>query len=386
MDSLPRRGLRRTNDTMRPKHIWMGLALAAMVHGRAAAQLVFEPKSHDFGTILEADGPVGYTFTGKNRGDKPVVIYTITTSCGCTVPSYTREPIPPGGRTEVRVTFDPANRGGSFEKELVIYTTERRKAATLTIRGDVTPRERTVEERFPFAAAGGVRLSQTQFAMGYLYAGVLKQTAIEVLNTSKHPVQLELRMRDSSGLLRLSYPRTLRPGKQGTIRIGCCNPSDAPRYGTQSDVIEVWVDGRCDETLLMGHAIALGARVTEHPPKAELSRRSMAFGVIHPGEEEPKQRLTLYNKGTGPLTLFAAEHDPWVAARIVRGTERLPLDGATLAAGGEAEIEVTLLPGKADYGMMVSTLKLFTNDPDRPMRDLHITATVEARRAERKHK
>ena len=62
------------------------IAAFAALSAAAQARLVFEPDTWDFGTIRESDGRVSHTFTGVNRGDKPLVILDVVTSCGCTAP------------------------------------------------------------------------------------------------------------------------------------------------------------------------------------------------------------------------------------------------------------------------------------------------------------
>ena len=111
---------------------------------------------------------MSHTFTGENRGNTPVVILDVVTTCGCTVPQFTKRPIRPGEKTTVKVTFDPANRPGAFTKELGVYSSERKKVATLTIRGNVTPRMKSTEELYPVDAGGGLRLSTTLNAFSYI--------------------------------------------------------------------------------------------------------------------------------------------------------------------------------------------------------------------------
>ena len=128
---------------------------------RGQQVLSFENPTRDFGTIREADGPVSHTFTGVNRSDKPLVILDVVTSCGCTVPRFSKQPILPGGKTEITVTYDPANRPGIFNKDLTVYSSERKKIATLTVQGSVTPRPKSLEELYPIDAGGGLRLTTT---------------------------------------------------------------------------------------------------------------------------------------------------------------------------------------------------------------------------------
>lgn len=157
-----------------------------------SAQLVFTPDAWDFGRIEESGGRVSHTFTGVNRGERPVVILDVVTSCGCTVPEFSRKPVLPGDSTRVTVTFDPMNRPGIFSKELGVYSSERRRIASLSVSGSVIPREKSVEELYPFEAGGGVRLDATLCAFTYVYQGAQKQMSIGCLNTSDRTVQFEL--------------------------------------------------------------------------------------------------------------------------------------------------------------------------------------------------
>ena len=111
----------------------------------------------------------------------------------------------------------PANRPGSFTKELWVYSSEKRKIATLTVQGSVIPRQKTVEELYPVDAGGGLRLASTLNAFSYIYPGRQVQAAIGYANTSKRPVRLELRPETTSGALRTDYPKQIAPGERGEI-------------------------------------------------------------------------------------------------------------------------------------------------------------------------
>ena len=97
----------------------------------AQSGLVFDRPAWDFGTIRETDGPVTHRFVCRNEGEHPEVILQVTTTCGCTIPRYTRKPILPGEEAEITVTYDPANRPGNFSRELAVFTADRRIAAVL---------------------------------------------------------------------------------------------------------------------------------------------------------------------------------------------------------------------------------------------------------------
>ena len=97
------------------------VAFNIMAAGKGA-EMTFNEKTHDFGTIKEANGPVTHTFEFTNTGGEPLVIINVNASCGCTRPEYPKEPIMPGKKGKVKVTFNPAGRPGEFSKEVKIRT------------------------------------------------------------------------------------------------------------------------------------------------------------------------------------------------------------------------------------------------------------------------
>ena len=185
------------------------IAAFAALSAAAQARLVFEPDTWDFGTIRESDGRVSHTFTGVNRGDKPLVILDVVTSCGCTAPEFSRRPVTPGGTTQITVTYDPTNRPGTFTKELWIYSDERKKIASITVQGNVTPREKSLEELYPVDAGGGLRLAATLSAFSYIYQGRQTQGAIGYANASDRTIRLSLRPQSASGLLSIDAPQRI---------------------------------------------------------------------------------------------------------------------------------------------------------------------------------
>ena len=105
------------------------------------AEATFELKNHDFGTIMEAKGPVTCTFEFTNTGDKPLLIIDATASCGCTRPEYPTKPIKPGKKGKIKVTYSPIGRPGAFTKNVKIKTNGRERSTTLRIKGTVIPKQ-----------------------------------------------------------------------------------------------------------------------------------------------------------------------------------------------------------------------------------------------------
>ena len=105
------------------------------------AEATFDTKSHDFGTIQEAKGPVSCYFEFTNTGDKPLLIIDAAASCGCTRPEYPSKPIKPGKKGKIKVTFSPIGRPGAFKKSVKIKTNGRERTTTLRIEGTVIPKK-----------------------------------------------------------------------------------------------------------------------------------------------------------------------------------------------------------------------------------------------------
>lgn len=73
---------------------------------------------HDYG-MVEYAGNGTCEFVITNTGDEPLVIQSAKASCGCTVPSFPKEPIAPGASETITVKYD-TKRPGSINKSIKI--------------------------------------------------------------------------------------------------------------------------------------------------------------------------------------------------------------------------------------------------------------------------
>ncbi|QIP12052.1 DUF1573 domain-containing protein [Spirosoma aureum] len=97
--------------------------------------LKFAKETHDFGKV-EQGKPVTYVFEFKNAGTDPVVINDATASCGCTKPSWTREPVMPGKTGSVSATFNAA-AAGPFNKSVTVTSNAEGGQTVLYLKGEV---------------------------------------------------------------------------------------------------------------------------------------------------------------------------------------------------------------------------------------------------------
>ncbi|MDA3880934.1 MAG: DUF1573 domain-containing protein [Prolixibacteraceae bacterium] len=116
-----------------------GLFAQEPVQSAAQDSIVFENLVHDYGTITKgADGNTEFKFT--NKGDKPLILSNVRSSCGCTVPSWTKEPVEPGKTGLIKVKYD-TKRVGSFSKSITVSSNAVNSRVVLRIKGNVTQKE-----------------------------------------------------------------------------------------------------------------------------------------------------------------------------------------------------------------------------------------------------
>lgn len=98
--------------------------------------LAFTNETHDFGTVPE--GPAAeHEFKFKNTGREPLILQTVNASCGCTTPSWSKEPVLPGKTGTIKASFATEKRPGGFTKSITVVSNAGTKV--LTIKGNVEP-------------------------------------------------------------------------------------------------------------------------------------------------------------------------------------------------------------------------------------------------------
>jgi len=98
----------------------------------------FTDTLHEFGSIHEGE-KVNYEFTFANNGKTPLVITSAYGSCGCTVPEYPHDPVQPGTKGVIKVTFNSQGKSGHIEKSVTIRTNTLHSVHMLYIKGEVIP-------------------------------------------------------------------------------------------------------------------------------------------------------------------------------------------------------------------------------------------------------
>ena len=99
----------------------------------------FETIEHDFGTINEGD-IVEHTYSFKNTGEAPLIIQSAQGSCGCTVPDWSKDPIPAGGTGFVKAKFDTNGKTNAQNKTVTVTANTWPKQTVLRFKAMVLPK------------------------------------------------------------------------------------------------------------------------------------------------------------------------------------------------------------------------------------------------------
>lgn len=108
---------------------------AAKSKKKAAPALIWDKIEHDFGAIPQGK-PVTAVFKVKNKSKSPMIFTSVNASCGCTTPSYTKEPIAPGKTGEITATYN-ALAPGEFTKQVTVITNLSDEQVVLRLKGKV---------------------------------------------------------------------------------------------------------------------------------------------------------------------------------------------------------------------------------------------------------
>ena len=357
-----------------------GLLLSASLSAQQpnTSQATYKTMSHDFGQIQEAAGPVSFTFEFTNTSQTPFIIENISTTCGCTTPEYSRQPILPGRSGIIEVIYDPTGRAGAFNNPIVVTSNNRRDQVRLSIRGEVVPRPKTVEDLFPFELNGnGLRAVTNNLIFGYMGRGTQKSQTLEIVNNGTAPLQIGYRptpeTRTPASLYRVEIaPATLPPNGRGVVTF-TYDLTGADVYGPLATAILLTVDGQASGRPLSAYATAtdnfaaLSDAEKANAPKANFSSQFHHFGTAGTNKTLSYD-VRITNGGGRPLIIRQVTSN---------GTHISYSLSRTTLAPGETVVLKAVLKTPARPERLSESLSVVVNDPERPMREIRLGANVE---------
>lgn len=110
--------------------------LAAKAKANPLTRVVLSASHYDFGKIKKGE-KVEHTYEISNTGDKPLIITAVKPACGCTAPTYSKDPIMPGQKGNVTLSFDPTNFSGIVNKSAEVFANVDRTPIMLTFSANI---------------------------------------------------------------------------------------------------------------------------------------------------------------------------------------------------------------------------------------------------------
>jgi len=341
----------------------------------ASAQPVMKlsEQDHNFGTFKEEAGPQSYDFIVTNTGNAPLVIQNIVASCGCTTPDWTRTPIPAGGNGKISAKYDPRDRPGQFNKTLSVYTNSKPEIVILVIKGEVVPREKTVEELFTFPV-GSVRFESNHLAFTNIKKTEKKIRVMQLINTSAVPVKVEFDQLPAHLSLKAN-PETLKPGQKGIVE-GTYDATKNAGWGNVSDMVKVKLNGVVQENVyyyisanLVEDFSSLSKEDLESAPVFKVDATTVDLGKMK-GSTSKEVEFKFTNTGKKDLIL-----------RHVRSTcgctaVQQGIAGAGIKPGQSSSIKAVFSSG-GYKGNVTKAIYVYTNDPKNSEVVLMLKADVE---------
>ncbi len=340
----------------------------AMAQGKS--KIAFEEQTHNFGSFKESDGSQTTTFKFKNDGDAPLVLSNVRASCGCTTPKWTREPVAPGEAGEIKVSYNPKNRPGSFNKSVTVTSNASTPTVVLRITGKVEPREKTLAEQFP-RKIGALRVKSNYMSFGKLTMGDNATKELELVNDSDKPVEVGFRTVPKH-LKATAEPTTIPAHSRGKLIVEYDSKA-VDTYGFASHRIYLSLDGSKDYKSSIGVSATIQedfSHLTEeqlaNAPVASFDPKTFDFGEMNQGDKKDCS-FTLTNDGKSELIIRRV--------RSSCGCTAVAPSKKVIAPGESAPINVTF-NSRGKRGRQSKSITVITNDPKNPTTTLRISSNV----------
>lgn len=101
-------------------------------------EMTFETMDHNFGDIMEGQS-VEKTYEFTNSGKNQLLIDRCDVTCGCTVPSFPKEPIAPGDKGVIKVVFNSSGKSGLNHKTVTVFANVKGGSVVLKFTANVIP-------------------------------------------------------------------------------------------------------------------------------------------------------------------------------------------------------------------------------------------------------
>ena len=350
--------------------ICLAVFIAPLMSQTVQPKISFNETTHEFGKFKEADGKVAHKFEFVNTGGSDLIIQNVSASCGCTAPSWTREPIPPGGKGYVAATYNPAGRPGAFRKYVTVISNSNPGSVRLTIAGEVEPKPRTIEDDYRYAM-GPMRLKSNHLAFGNLKNTAKSEKSLEVINNSNEDVKVAFQRVPKHVTIKME-PALLKPKQKGLI-VANYNAPVRNDWGFVIDRMNLDINGTTDRT----YSLVISANIEEDfsalseaelakAPVLSVDNAEFNFGKINQGDKVD-HTYVLTNSGKTDLIIRKV--------KASCGCTAVQPDKTVITPGESVKIK-TVFNSAGKVGNQNKTVTIITNDPKKSKMILWVKGEV----------
>ena len=350
------------------------ISLTAAAQEQLGNGLVIDKSVHDFGDILLESGPVSCTFTIENKGEKPAVIYNVVSSCGCTDVKWTREPIRPGGKGTISVTYSNDEGAYPFDKNLTVYVSEIKKPLILKVRGISHEKKKPLEELYP-NGFGPLGMRDTYIKCGNIEQKGMKSDAVNVANLSDQ--SLEVKFADVSPNLSIRISPNPIPARS-VAEMEFTVHASRDKWGKNDYWATPILNGRTHTAAGGEKKIGIWAFTKEN--FSHLTQQQKENGPI-PMFDESTFSFNKAKQGTEIHAKFKVKNEGKETLQVYKvDVNTCKWSHSTfpaVAPGQEAEFRVHLDTANMPKGEALAIVTLVTNSPLRPIVNLFIAGWLE---------
>lgn len=120
---------------------FLGVFVFSSIIAGAQAVIKFEKTTHDYGKFTESE-PQTYVFKFVNTGNEPLIVHQAFASCGCTVPTFTKETIAPGASGELKVVYNGKGKlPGRFKKTVSVRSNATNALVRVYVEGEMVEKQ-----------------------------------------------------------------------------------------------------------------------------------------------------------------------------------------------------------------------------------------------------
>lgn len=116
-----------------------GAVASPTVSNQPLTTVALAESNFDFGNIKKGE-KVNHVYEITNTGENPLVISEVKPGCGCTAPEFTKDPILPGKKGQITLSFDSSSFDGAIQKYADVFANVEKSPIKLTFNANVQPK------------------------------------------------------------------------------------------------------------------------------------------------------------------------------------------------------------------------------------------------------